>query len=741
MGAEQPETEPSSTSGSPLSSLREIGKFRLVRRIGAGGMGVVHEAEDLELGVRVALKTLHTTNPQTLYRFKQEFRALAEIVHPRLVRLFELVSEGGVWFFTMEFVEDGVNLLEWLEQPSARPVSRAHAVSGTLEAAKTVESELPPVSGTFGGAATEALIGEAWLAKGAARAQSTSPDAVERGATFYERLRAAFAELAEGVEVLHAAGRLHRDLKPENVFVRTLSGNVVLLDFGLVAALEQHGSSETTTGHGGAGVVGGDHTNTTKPPATGSYAYHATQEGTVAGTFAYMAPEQALAQPLTAAADWYALGVMLYEALTGGLPYVGTSQEILAQKQRGGLPEPPSVRVAGTPADLNELCLELLRRDPNERPAGSDIVRRLGGALGDGKTNGVTRSVFVGRKRQLASLLDAFERARDGATVAHVYGHSGAGKSALLGRLLGELEHDDDALVIAGRCYEQEFIPFKAVDSLMDALTRYLLKLPPAEREALLPAEASVLSRLFPVLGRIVPATSAGAEVDLLGARARAFSAMRELLSRLADRTRLVLLVDDLQWGDVDSAALIAEVLRPPDAPKLLLVLAYRSEQRESNAALRAVRDVCRQSCGERELELDVGELGPEDAEELAGALLPSDERDAVPWVLGQARGSAFLIHELARHVKRGGARRGAEGRTLDDILWERLRALPAESQKLVSFVAIAGRPVRLRHVQRAAELPALTLPVVAALCQERLLRTQGTGAATELETFHDRVR
>ncbi|HSU42196.1 MAG TPA: protein kinase, partial [Polyangiaceae bacterium] len=123
MGAELPETEPSSTAASPLSALREIGKFRLIRKLGAGGMGVVHEAEDLELGVRVALKTLHTTNPQTLYRFKQEFRALAEIVHPRLVRLFELVSEEGIWFFTMEFVDDGVNLLEWLEQPSARAVS------------------------------------------------------------------------------------------------------------------------------------------------------------------------------------------------------------------------------------------------------------------------------------------------------------------------------------------------------------------------------------------------------------------------------------------------------------------------------------------------------------------------------------------------------------------------------------------------------------------------------------------
>jgi serine/threonine protein kinase/predicted ATPase len=725
--------------------MRHVGKFRILRKLGAGGMGVVYEAEDLELGVRVALKTLHTTNPQTLYRFKQEFRALAEIVHPRLVRLFELVSEAGVWFFTMEFVEDGVNLLEWLDPDRAehRPRQRTAAeVSHTLAGAKTAQSEPLPESGTFAGATTEVLSGSTWLDEATPASPVASARRSDPNIRSYERLRAAFAELAEGAQVLHAAGRLHRDLKPENVFVRTGSGHVVLLDFGLVAALEQRGPDEKTPPRRPEPAASNERANAAAPPVTESYAYHATQEGTVAGTFAYMAPEQALAQPLTAAADWYAVGVMLYEALTGELPYTGSSQEILLQKQRGIPPTPPILRVPATPADLSELCLELLRREPSARPLGSDIVRRLGGALGDGEASSAVRSVFVGRERQLAVLLNAFEGARAGATVAHVYGNSGAGKSALLGRLLGELERRDGTLVIAGRCYEQEFIPFKAVDSLMDALTHYLLKLPPEERNELLPLEQRVLSRVFPVLGRLAPAAPAGAEVDWLGARARAFGAMRELLVRLAERVRLVLFIDDLQWGDVDSAALLAEVLRPPDAPKLLLVLAYRSEQRTTNAALRATREACRRACEGRELELDVGALEPTDAEELAGALLANDEqKSALPWIVNQARGSAFLIHELVRHVKRGGALTGATGRTLDDILWERLRELSEESQKLVSFVAIAGRPVRLRHVQRAAELPALALPVVSALCQERLLRTQGTGAATELETVHDRVR
>jgi serine/threonine protein kinase/predicted ATPase len=720
---------PASLSTEQAISFADTERFRIVRQLGTGGMGVVYEAVDLERGGRVALKTLRTANPQTLYRFKHEFRALAEIVHPRLVRLFELISDGERWFFTMELIDDGVNLLEWLTldgapAPPRESLTRARTAYSAEPSAATADSSAlaaPTRVTDLSGVWSEAPRPEP------RRAPARSP----------ERIRAVFAQLAEGVRVLHLADRLHRDLKPENVFVRASTEEVVLLDFGLVAALEH------STGQSSSSV------STARPeaeepvsPKSDSHAYLATEAGTVAGTFAYMAPEQAMAKPLTAAADWYAVGVMLYEVLTGQLPFHGSPTQIVMSKRRGELPKPPAECVPGVPEDLNELCMELLRHDPAARPTGAEVVQRLGGVAEDEALH-EERLPFVGRQRQLELLWQSLESARQGTSVVHVQGRSGAGKSVLIARFLSDLAARTDTLVIAGRCYEQEFIPFKAIDNVMDALTRYLLKLPEYELAEIVPPDATVLSRVFPVLGRLLPLAEAAPDTaDLHSVRQRAFSAMRELLRRLSERVRLVLFIDDLQWGDVDSAALLAEVLRPPDAPKLLLLLAYRSEHRSTNPSLLAFTTACNAALLERETHLEVGLLAPEDARALALRLLgEGDSRSALDGILEQAGGSAFLIHELANDARRIGGRTRPEGRALDDILWERVRALDDAPRELVNLVVVAGRPVRLRHAQRAARIPALAPPLVDSLCRQRLLRTEGTGSATELETFHDRVR
>src|SRR5262245_1549168 len=105
------------------SFLVDTQRFAIRRRLGAGGMGVVYEAFDRELGSRIALKTLRELDARTLYRFKREFRALQGIEHPNLVSLGELIEHKGQWFFTMELVE-GVDFLTYVRNAGgARPLS------------------------------------------------------------------------------------------------------------------------------------------------------------------------------------------------------------------------------------------------------------------------------------------------------------------------------------------------------------------------------------------------------------------------------------------------------------------------------------------------------------------------------------------------------------------------------------------------------------------------------------------
>ena len=167
-------------------------------------------------------------------------------------------------------------------------------------------------------------------------------------------------------------------------------------------------------------------------------------------------------------------------------------------------------------------------------------------------------------------------RAKQGTPVTvFVHGVSGMGKSALVRCFANDLIQHDEAVVLRGRCYERESVPYKAFDNIIDALSRYLMRLPAEQAAELLPRNVHSLARLFPVLRRVKAIAHARAPkhqtLEAREIRNQAFAALKELLLRISDFQPLVLNIDDLQWADMDSARLLAFLLGRPDPPPLAL--------------------------------------------------------------------------------------------------------------------------------------------------------------------------
>ena len=604
-------------------------RFSVTRRLGAGGAGIVYEAQDQSLGMHVALKRLKRLSPDAILRFKKEFRAIEDVEHPNLVSLGELFEEEGQWFFTMEFV-DGVDFLAWVRRLATAP------------AGDSTESDPTVID----------------------RASARPPRSRDAGVFDEPRLRDALAQLLRGLGALHRAKKVHRDVKPGNVLV-TSEGRVVLLDFGLATDAQREAPEE--------GIV---------------------------GTPSYMAPEQRVGLAPTAAADLYSVGVMLYRALTGRLP---TS---------------PLVALGGdVPEDLDALCMDLLRETPELRPSTTEALRRIGKPEAEERAwVAVGPRSFVGRELELAVLREAFDETLRGACRSiSVVGASGLGKSTLSAHFGRIVEGEYGAIVLAGRCFERETMPFKAVDGIMDALGRKLATLPRREHVELFGEGSAVLAHAFPALRPFASAVNGTLPADPRERRVALFAAVRALFTALANRFPVVLVVDDLQWSDADGKALLHEVLRGPEGPSLLAISTARTKSGDP-----AVH------------EIELGPLDRRDARTLALEALGGRE-DLADAIAEESQGHPLFVDTLAASAKLDRDRPVR----LDEALADRVSRLDVRWRHVVEAASVAGAPLALDVLAKLTE-PETLARAVRGLSIAKLLRTMEERTVVP---YHDRVR
>jgi Protein kinase domain/AAA ATPase domain len=578
--------------------------------LGTGGMGVVYEVYDQGRDEVVALKRLPRLSAGGWSRLKAEFRALADVHHPHLVRLYDLVQRVDDGFFTMELVR-GVRLDEALAPLPSTDRARIHDL---------------------------------------------------------------FGQLAAALASVHAEGLVHRDIKPANVLV-TADDQVKVVDFGLAIAQDP---------------------------------LDASSDDSIAGTLAYMAPEQLRRRPPTPAADWYAFGGCLHRCLTGVTPYAGLGREgMIDAKLSGQVPR----RFHHADSELVDLCRALLQHLPDKRPGQGPILQLFGRTPVAARRAGT----FIGRRTERAAMHAALER---GDSVL-VRGAPGLGKTALVAQILIEARaHDSTTLSLHARCRRNEHVPFNAIDGLADGLAKHLQR---TAQDRPQPHQVRALGELFPAIGAIVgldPSATRGAAPTWV--RQRAVDELASLLARIGSKRRLILFIDDAQWADVDSVALLSQLLALEARPWRLIATS-RVTERGLASAWAAPRT-----------KLFTVALGPLSDSEVEQMLGPGDRVDRE--ALRAAGGHPLWIQRLLQ---------SPDGpRTLDGLIRAEIDALDGDADRLLTLCSIAGTPLSIEALARAAGLETAEARRLAeTLCARSLLRVEPPAEGMRLEPFHDRVQ
>jgi hypothetical protein len=351
-----------------------------------------------------------------------------------------------------------------------------------------------------------------------------------------------------------------------------------------------------------------------------------------------MAPEQAASATLTPAADVYALGVVLFQAVSGRLPFEGAAAGILLAKQMTSAPRLSEV-IDDVPPELDELCAGLLERDPAARPSASDVAAALGAPLARSTLPPAPRaraatppppddaSGAIGREEEIQRIEERVrDRERSGLAVVVVQAPSGLGKTTVVENAARRLAAQGYT-VLRTCCYEREQSPYEALDGLGRSLTRSLTAAGLRARDDVDEALGDLAALAPSIAETATRAPPAGASPRIQ--RERAASALRFLLVELGAAVPLLVLFDDLQWLDADGHTLFSEVLLGPEAPPLALVGTLRPGASLGAELIRGLERAAASGGGRSFRRIDLGPLPETSARALARAHVEAARADA----------------------------------------------------------------------------------------------------------------
>jgi serine/threonine protein kinase/tetratricopeptide (TPR) repeat protein len=572
------------------------------------------------------------------------------------------------------------------------------------------------------------------------------PDAEQRRALPDDlpRLLTVMVRLCRALAYIHGKGIVHRDLKPANVVVRG-SDQPVLMDFGLVTRFRGAGREVLVV------------------------------EGAVTGTADYLSPEQAAGKFVDARADLYSVGVMLYEIVTGRLPFRGAHAGEVIYHHRHSIPLPPSHWVIGVPPALEGLILRLLEKEPRDRYGyAEDVAQHLveAGAVAEHDEKSDATSAYLyrpgleGRSHIIDVLGHALTRAKSGiGGLALISGESGIGKTSvasaaarMAARSGFEAIAGECLPISAGRSAEErvEAGPLHPLRPFLRAVADHCLQHGEAMTERLLGRRMPVLRDYEPTIvalesARMEEAVRLPAEV----VQRRLLTDLGETLSALAEEMPLFIIIDDLQWAD-ELTMRFLQSLRPEffASHRLMILGLYRSD--EVTPALHALLerpDVMRHT---------LEKLGDDSIAAIAKSMLAAADLPAgfLRFLARQSEGNPFFVAEyllaavLESILYRDSGRWRVRNAVVDDekvyralglpdslraLVGRRLDLLSSSARRAVEAAAVLGREFDEQALVEILGEGDEAMTALQELIERRVLE-QGD-SSTRLRFAHDKLR